>query len=388
MRFITAGESHGPAMTAIVEGIPAGVVVSRQAIDDDLARRQSGYGRGGRQRIEKDTVEVSSGIRFGVTLGTPIALRVENADHASWAGRMDIWGQAPEDLVREVTPRPGHADLVGCLKTGSDDCRDVLERSSARETAARVAAGAIAKAFLASVGVNVSSYVTRIGRATFAGADRDYSREEVESSPVRCPDERATEEMCREIDRARKEGQSLGGWYRLVVSGLVPGLGSYRSGRERLTSRLGAAVFAIPAIKSVEFGMGKEAGCLPGGQVHDEITYTPGEGYGRRSNNAGGLEGGMTTGQPLVMTICMKPIPTMTSPLSTVNMDTFEVAAASKERSDVCAVPACAVVAEAEIAMVLADAYLDKFGHDDMADIRSALDAYRARIVRPHETGR
>ncbi len=385
MHYITAGESHGPALTAIVDGVPAGLKVSLRQIDSDLARRQSGYGRGGRQAIEKDHAEILSGVRFGKTLGTPIALQIRNRDWENWTERMAPFGDVPDELVREVTPRPGHADLVGALKTNTDDCRNILERASARETAARVAAAGIAREFLADLGVEIFSYVTRIGSAKFVEdepmlAAPDYKPLDIEMSDVRCPDDDATEAMKAAIDAAREAGESLGGTFRVVVLGLLPGIGGYATPTERLTSRIGAALFSIPAIKGVEFGLGFQAARRPGSQVHDPIELDPKAGFTRTRNNAGGLEGGMTTGMPLIVTAAMKPIPTLMTPLSTVNLDTLEPEEASRERSDVCAVPACAVVAEAEVAIVLADAYLEKFGHDNMTDIKAAVKSYRQRL--------
>lgn len=385
MHYITAGESHGPCLTAIVSGVPAGLKLSDTQINSDLARRQAGYGRGGRQSIEKDTVQVTSGVRFGRTLGTPVTLMVRNRDWENWTDRMAAFGSAPSDLVREVTPRPGHADLVGALKTDTDDCRNILERASARETAARVAAAGVAREFLADLGVEVFSYVTSIGNARFEEEDAfmaapDYKPLAIEMSEVRCPDEAATQAMKDEIDRAKEAGESLGGAFRVVATGLLPGVGGYASASDRLTSRLGAALFSIPAIKGVEFGLGFEAATRVGSQVHDPIVLDDQAGFVRTSNNAGGLEGGMTTGMPLVVSAAMKPIPTLMTPLATVNLDTLEVEAASKERSDTCAVPACAVVAESEVAFVLAEAYLEKFGRDNMADIKAAVKAYRQRL--------
>ncbi|MDO4400519.1 MAG: chorismate synthase [Coriobacteriia bacterium] len=384
MQFITAGESHGPCLTAIVSGVPAGLAISEDHINSDLARRQGGYGRGGRQRIETDTATVLSGVRFGKTLGTPVAIQVKNRDWENWTDRMAVFDDAPADLVREVTPRPGHADLVGVLKRDRFDCRDILERSSARETAARVAAAGIAREFLAAVGVEVTSYVTRIGDAAWDEEEpmtrcADYTPLQIEMSDVRCPDPAASEAMKDAIDRAIDEGVSLGGTFRVVASGLVEGLGDYASGPERLTSQLGAALFAVPAIKGVEFGIGFQAAALPGSQVHDPIVLS-GRKFVRATNNAGGLEGGMTNGMPLVMTCAMKPIPTMASPLATVNLDTFEVAEASRERSDVCAVPAAAVVAESEVAFVLANAYLKQFGDANMTDILANIEQYKQRL--------
>ena len=354
MEYITAGESHGPNLTAIVTGVPAGLPVSVDHINSDLARRQAGYGRGGRMAIEKDTVRVTSGIRFGRTIGSPIALEVANRDWENWTDRMAAFGEAPRDLVREVTPRPGHADLVGALRTNTDDCRNILERASARETAARVAAAGVAREFLAALGVEVMSYVVSVGDAAM-------------------PEEK------KAIDRAKSDGESLGGTFRIVVCGLAPGLGTYATGADRLTSRLGAALFSIPAIKGVEFGLGFQAAARPGSQVHDPIVLADGE-FRRTSNNAGGLEGGMTTGMPLVITAAMKPIPTLMTPLETVNLDTLCVEEASKERSDVCAVPAAAVVAEGEVAFALANAYLEAFGDTCMADIKANIKAYKARL--------
>lgn len=385
MRYFTAGESHGPELTAIVEGVPAGLRVSEDQINADLARRQSGYGRGGRQKIERDTVRVTGGIRFGRTLGSPVSMVVRNRDWENWEQRMAPFGEPPADLMREVTPRPGHADLLGVLKTDTDDCRNILERASARETAARVAASGIPREFLAELGVEVLSYVTSIGDAAMKEDDpiaaaAFYKPLDIELSEVRCPDSGATRAMKRAIDKAIEDRDSLGGTFRVVVRGLVPGVGGYATGRDRLTSQLGAAVLSIPAIKGVEFGLGFQAAKPPGSKVHDEITLDPKRGFTRGGNNAGGLEGGMTTGLPLVITAAMKPIATLMRPLGTIDLDTLEPAEASKERSDVCAVPAAAVIAESEVAFVLADAYLRKFGCDNMTDIKAAVRAYKQRL--------
>lgn len=385
MDYITAGESHGPVLTTIVSGVPAGLSISEKAINADLARRQSGYGRGGRQAIEKDKVSVTSGVRFGQTLGSPITLSVPNRDWKNWTERMAVFGEAPQDLVREVTPRPGHADLLGVLKNDMDDCRNILERSSARETTMRVAAAGIAREFLAELGVEIYSYVVSIGDAVMEEADpmadaTTYTPLEIETSEVRCPSEEASQRMMDAIDAAKEAGDTLGGVFRVVVTGLLPAVGGYETPTDRLTSKLGGALFSIPAIKGVEFGIGFETTRCPGSQVHDEIFLDETEGFVRGSNNAGGLEGGMTTGAPLVVTVGMKPIATLTTPLNTVNLDTLEVAKASKERSDTCAVPAAAVVAESEVAMVLADAYLKKFGCDNMTDIKQNIASYKERI--------
>lgn len=380
MEYITAGESHGPSLITIVSGVPAGLPINMANVNSDLRRRQSGYGRGGRQAIETDTAQVISGVRFGVSTGAPIALSVRNRDWENWQERMAPFGDAPADLKREVTPRPGHADLVGVLRTNTDDCRNILERASARETAARVAAGGIAKELLAALGVEVISYVTSIGGVSMEDDGQSvYEPVEIEFSAVRCPDEAATTRMCRTIDEAKAAGESLGGTFRVVACGLVPGLGSYASGPERLTSQLGSALFSIPAIKGVEFGIGFKAADRLGSKVHDGIALEGGA-FTRLSNNAGGLEGGMTTGMPLVIEAAMKPIPTLMNPLTTVNLDTLEVEEASRERSDVCAVPAAAVVAEAEVAVVLANAYTEAFGSTCMADLKANLAQYEQRL--------
>lgn len=330
MEYITAGESHGPVLTAIVSGVPAGLAVSEKAINSDLARRQSGYGRGGRQAIEKDKVSVTSGVRFGHTIGSPVTLSVANRDWSNWTERMSVFGEPPQDLVREVTPRPGHADLLGVLKNDMDDCRNILERSSARETTMRVAAAGIAREFLAELGVEIYSYVVSIGDEIMEEEDpmaaaTTYTPLDIEMSEVRCPSSEASERMMDAIDKAKDAGDTLGGVFRVVVTGLLPAVGGYETPTDRLTSKLGGALFSIPAIKGVEFGIGFETTRRPGSQVHDEILLDEAEGFVRASNNAGGLEGGMTTGMPLVITVGMKPIATLTTPLNTVNLDTLEV---------------------------------------------------------------
>ncbi len=382
MRYVTAGESHGRSLSAIVTGVPAGIPVVPELIDADLARRQSGYGRGGRQRIETDRVTILSGVRFGATLGTPVAVAVANRDWDNWLEIMAVTGTKPEQ-IRVTAPRPGHADLAGAQKIGSDDTRDILERASARETAARVAAGGIAKALLTALGVRVSSFVEAVGDVSIpSGIDpATVDQAQVEASELRCPDEQTTEDMKRAIDAARRDGESLGGVFVVTATGLVPGLGTYAEAAERLDARLAAAVVSIPAIKGFEIGDGFSAARVPGSSAHDEIRFEDGR-YVRPTNRAGGVEGGMTNGEPLVIRAAMKPIPTLMRPLASVDLITHEVIDASKERSDVCAVPAAAVVAEAEVAFVLAQAYLDKFGHDCLDDIIGARDAYLARIAR------
>jgi chorismate synthase len=381
LTLTTAGESHGPGLTCIVEGMPAGLTLEREALDRDLARRQLGHGRGGRMKIERDRVEVTGGIRHGRTLGGPIALTVTNRDFANWEERMNPW--PVEAQTAEVhLPRPGHADLVGTQKYGVTDVRDILERASARETAARVAGGAVAKAFLGALGVSVFSHVIQI---TGVSAPRrgDLTPEDfaaVDESPVRCLDDEAGRGMVAEINRLRKANESLGGVFEVRAFGLVPGLGSHVSWRERLDGVLGQAILSIQAIKGVAVGDGIEVAGLPGSEAHDEIFYDERRGFYRQTNHAGGLEGGMTTGDPLVVRGYMKPLPTLTKPLRSVDIATHEPAEALRERTDSCTVPAAGVVGEAMVAFVLADAYRRKFGGDHIDDVRAALDAYRARI--------
>ena len=381
LRMITAGESHGPGLTCIIEGLPAGLELDREALDRDLARRQLGHGRGGRMKIERDKVEVTGGVRHGRTLGGPIALQVVNRDYANWEDRMNPW--PVDDAIAEVhLPRPGHADLVGTQKYGLTDVRDILERASARETAARVAGGAVAKAFLRDLGVEVFSHVIQI---TGVSAPRrgDLTPEDfggVDESPVRCLDPAASDAMVAEINRLRKQNESLGGVFEVRAFGLLPGLGSHVSWEERLDGRLGQAILSIQAIKAVSIGDGIEVAGVPGSEAHDEIFYDEARGYYRETNRAGGVEGGMTNGDPLVVRGSMKPLPTLTKPLRSVDISTHEPAEALRERTDSCTVPAAGVVGEAMVAFVLADAYRRKFGGDHIADVRGALQAYEERI--------
>jgi chorismate synthase len=381
-RFTTAGESHGPGLTTIVEGIPAGLVLDREALDRDMARRQLGHGRGGRMRIETDTAEVRSGVRHGVTLGGPIALLVANRDYANWEERMNPWpveGFSPDEVH---LPRPGHADLVGAQKYGHSDIRNVLERASARETAARVAAGAVAREFLAALGVTVRSHVLQIAgvaaderedltAADFAGVDDD---------PVRTLDPEASKAMVAEINRLRKANESLGGSFEVIAFDLVPGLGSHISWEDRLDGRLAGAVASIQSVKGVAIGEAWDVATRPGSLAHDEIFWSEERGYFRETNHAGGLEGGMTTGLPLRVRAAIKPISTLTKPLRSVDTETKEPAQALRERTDSTVVPAAAVVAEAMVCLVLARAYREKFGGDHIDDVRGAIDAYKARI--------
>jgi chorismate synthase len=381
LRMITAGESHGPGLTCIIEGLPAGLELDREALDRDLARRQLGHGRGGRMKIERDKVQVTGGVRHGRTLGGPIALQVVNRDYANWEERMNPW--PVQDAIAEVhLPRPGHADLVGTQKYGLSDVRDILERASARETAARVAGGAVAKAFLRDLGVEVLSHVIQITGVSAPRRD-DLTPEDfadVDESPVRCLDPASSQAMVAEINRLRKENESLGGVFEVRAFGLVPGLGSHVSWEERLDGRLGQAILSIQAIKAVSIGDGIEVAGVPGSRAHDEIFYDETHGYYRETNRAGGVEGGMTTGDPLVVRGSMKPLPTLTKPLRSVDISTHEPAEALRERTDSCTVPAAGVVGEAMVAFVLADAYRRKFGGDHIADVRGALHAYEERI--------
>jgi chorismate synthase len=382
LRLITAGESHGPGLTCIVEGLPAGLQLAAEDLNRDMSRRQLGHGRGGRMKIERDRAEVTGGVRHGRTLGGPIALQVTNRDFANWEERMNPW-PVPADVPEVHLPRPGHADLVGTQKYRLTDVRDVLERASARETAARVAGGGVIRAFLRALGVEVFSHVTQIGSVhapAYAEPLKPADFATVDDSPVRCLDADATRAMVAHIDEQRRANESLGGVFEVRAFGLVPGLGSHVSWEERLDGRLAGALCSIQAIKGVGLGEGFELAAKPGSEAHDEIFHQPGRGFYRETNHAGGLEGGMTTGDPLIARAAMKPLPTLTKPLRSVDIDTLEPAAALRERTDSCTVPAAGVVGEAMVALVVADAYRAKFGGDHIDDVREALSAYRDRI--------
>jgi len=381
LRLVTAGESHGPGLTCIVEGLPAGLTLTPGDLDRDLERRQLGHGRGGRMKIEQDAAVVAGGIRHGRTLGGPVSLQVLNRDYANWEERMNPWPVEAE--IDEVhLPRPGHADLVGTQKYGLSDVRDVLERASARETAARVAGGTLARAFLRVLGVEVFSHVIQINTVRAPVHDGlapgDFAG--VDESPVRCLDPETSAAMVEEINRLRKANESLGGIFEVRAFGLVPGLGSHVSWEERLDGRLGQAILSIQAMKGVGIGEGYELAGKPGSEAHDEIFFSPERGYFRETNRAGGLEGGMTTGEPLVVTAAMKPLPTLTKPLRSVDIATKEPAQALRERTDSTTVPAAGVVGEAMVAFVLADAYRRKFGGDHIDDVVRAVRAYEERI--------
>jgi chorismate synthase len=394
LRFSTAGESHGKALVALVEGLPAGLPVSAEAVDRDLLRRMQGYGRGARMKIEQDRVEWLSGVRAGETLGSPVAMLIPNRDWANWEDVMAHEAADPGELRRRrvTRPRPGHADLVGVLKYDRVDARDILERASARETTARVAAGALARRLLDEFGVEVGSHVVSLGGVMVprpaelptplnAAADQ---------SEVRVLDRSVEPEIIRRIDAAKKAGDTLGGEVEVVARGAVVGLGSHVSWDRKLDGRLAGALMSIPAVKAVEIGLGVEAARRPGSAVHDPIDPASNEvppsagdtraGFSRRTNNAGGLEGGITTGEPVVIRVAMKPISTLMSPLPTVDLATGQPANAQSERSDVTAVPAMGVIAEALTAFVLADAMLEKFGGDSLGEMRRNYDGYLAAL--------
>jgi chorismate synthase len=381
LRMTTAGESHGPGLTTIVEGLPAGLELDRETLDRDMARRQLGHGRGGRMKIEKDSVEVTSGVRHGRTMGGPIALQVANRDYANWEERMNPW-PVEADIPEVHLPRPGHADLVGTWKYRLTDVRNVLERASARETAARVAGGAVAKAFLRALGVEVVSHVVQIGpvRAAVPGDLALEAFADVDDDPVRSLDAEASAAMVEHINVQRKNNESIGGVFEVRAFGVAPGLGSHVSWEERLDGRLAMALASIQAVKGVGLGEGFDLAGKPGSEAHDEIFYDEDRGFYRETNHSGGLEGGMTTGEPLVVRAALKPIPTLTKPLRSVDIDTLEPAQALRERTDSCVVPAGAVVGEAMVAFVLASAYRDKFGGDHIDDVREAVERYEERI--------
>lgn len=351
LRFLTAGESHGPCLTAIVEGLPAGLLLDEAKINQQMGRRQEGFGRGGRMKIERDQAEILSGLRFGQTIGSPVTLRVTNADWVNWEAKMAAFGEVKGPAV--TAPRPGHADLAGCQKYDRTDARDILERASARETAARVAVGALCRQLLEVCGISVASRVLSVGGASDASAQEAL------------------------IAAAKAAGDTLGGCFEVTATGLMPGLGSHIQWDRRLDGQIAAAIVSIPAIKGIEFGAGFRSGELPGSQVHDEIFYNELQGYVRQTNRAGGIEGGMTNGEPLVLRAVMKPIPTLTRPLHSVDMLSHQPVLANSERSDVCAVSAAACVAEAMLCIVLATALLEKFGGDAMTQLLAAVDHYR-----------
>jgi len=388
IRLTTAGESHGRALVAILEGVPAGLPLVAADVDQDLARRMQGHGRGARMKIEADRVQFLSGVRAGATLGSPITLLIENRDFENWRDVMAAEPAAQPPRRKLSRPRPGHADLAGVLKYDREDARDVLERASARETAARVAAGAVCRRLLQEFGVEVGSHVVALGGIPASAPEPlPVPLDAVaDRSPVRCLDAEATRAMVARIDAAKDAGDTLGGVVEVVARGVVVGLGSHVSADRRLDGRLAAALMALPAVKGVEIGHGFEVAALPGSQAHDEIFRADGAaavragGFARKTNRAGGLEGGITNGEPLVLRVAMKPLSTLMQPLQSVDLETGKPAAAQSERSDVTAVPALGVVAEASVALTLAAAYAEKFGGDSLAEARRNFDGYLARL--------
>lgn len=403
LRYITAGESHGQALVCILEGMPSQLAFSTQDIDRDLRRRQGGYGRGGRMKIERDHVQILSGVRQGRTMGSPIALLIENRDWANWQDVMSPEPLTPDTRRSRVTrPRPGHADLPGGLKYEHADLRNVLERSSARETAARVAAGAVAKKFLGEFGIEIVSYVTEIGGAGLTGHNMSRGTADsksclslfrkAEQSIVRCPDRKAETRMIQAIDRAMKQGDSLGGIFEIAAIGVPCGLGSFSQWDRRLGAKLTGSLMGIQAIKGVEIGMGFDVAKRRGSEVMDEIFYKSQKsevrsqkqrklldlagGFYRKTNHAGGIEGGVSNGMPIIIRAVMKPIPTLRNPLSSVDIVTKKRFRAAYERSDVCAVPAASIIGEAVIALAIADSFLEKFGGDSMAEITRNYEGY------------
>ncbi|MDZ4346735.1 MAG: chorismate synthase [Candidatus Binatia bacterium] len=394
LRYFTAGESHGPCLTMIIDGAPAGFPIDAGKINHDLWRRQQGYGRGGRMLIEKDEVQIRSGIRWGETLGSPVALGIENRDWKNWTKKMSAAAADRDEKIAVTKPRPGHADLTGVLKYGRSDIRDILERASARDTVSRTAVGSFAKQLLAPFGIRVMGYIRSIGNvaANLDGLSYEETYTRAEDSPVRTADPEAEEKMIALIEECKKEGNTLGGIFEVVVLGLPPGLGTHTQWDRKLDGRLAQALMSIQAIKGVEIGLGFEMARRRGSQVHDEIFFDPSKmvtegtprivptGFYRGSNNSGGTEGGMTNGAPLVVRVAMKPISTLMSPLQSVDLRTKQAADASVERSDVCAAPAAAVVGESVVAFELANAFLEKFGGDSLREITRNYESYLEQI--------
>jgi chorismate synthase len=398
LRYLTSGESHGPELTALVEGMPSGLKLTAKNIDEDLARRQVGYGRGARMGIEKDRVRITGGVRFARTLGSPVGLTIKNKDWENWQSAMSASKTNVKDKKQVTKPRPGHADLPGALKYDHLDVRNVLERSSARETAARVAAGALAKRLLNEFGIEVYSFVTEIGGAAIAPSKGRMDIEKLfraaEASVVRTPDTAAEKKMIARIKKAKKDGDTVGGAFLVAATGVPPGLGSHVQWDRKLNARLMMALSSIQAIKGVGVGVGFEAARLKGSQLHDEIFYKsagnakkkagefwpPSSGYYRKTNNAGGIEGGTSNGEPIILRAAMKPIPTLYKPLRSVDIETHKAFKASIERSDVCAVPAAAVIGEAVVAFELANSFLEKFGGDSIREIKRNYRGYLSQI--------
>jgi len=383
LRYLSAGESHGPELTVIVEGFPSQLNVSKAQIDEQLRRRQLGYGRGRRMQIETDTIEVTSGIRFGKTMGSPITMHVLNKDFKNWTDRMAVWDSPPDNLKEVTRPRPGHADLAGAMKYDHDDVRNVLERASARNTATIVAAGALARQLLAYFNIDITAHVVEIGGEAVANLPSDWQAliAAADASEVRTADIEAEKRMIAKIDDAKENGDTVGGVFEVIVRGCPVGLGSYAHPDRKLDSRLAGALMGIQAIKGVEIGLGFESARRFGSNVHDAIAHTN-DRYVRPSNGAGGLEGGMTNGEDVVVRVAMKPISTLYKPLASVDMRTKEVQLAAVERSDHCAVPAASVVGENVVAWVIAEAFVEKFGGDSVLQMAEHVDAYQRRVAK------
>lgn len=380
VRFITAGESHGYGLTAIIDGLPAGLTVDIAQINAELARRQKGYGRSDRMNIECDTVEILSGVRFNTTIGSPITLLIKNKDWENWQTEMSVTEAGTNHKI--TCPRPGHADLTGVLKYEREDIRDVLERASARETTARVAVGAIARQLLQLCGICIVSHITAIGGVSIPPGKYGftYISEKIKASELACIHAASEQQIKMLIAKAREEGDTVGGIFEVIATNVVSGIGSYVQWDRRLDTRLAGAVMSIPGIKGVEFGKGFEAARLPGSEAHDEIFYERGKGFCRAKNNAGGIEGGMSNGADIVIRAAMKPIPTLMRPLKSVDIQTHNTVTGNTERSDICAVPAAAVVGEAMTAIVLAAMLLEKFSCDNVKDFITTVDSYKQRI--------
>ncbi len=378
LRFLTSGESHGRGLIAILEGIPAGLSLESEDIDSELKRRQQGYGRGGRMKIEQDRAVLMSGVRWGKTIGSPISLLIENRDWKNWQEGMSSDSEHEGSIPPVTKPRPGHADLSGAMKYNHKDVRNLLERSSARETAARVAAGAVAKKFLSQFGIAIESCVVRIGSMSMDECQiNNIDCSSADASPVRCPDEHTSQKMVELIDSAIQRGDTLGGTFKVIVKGVPAGLGSHIQWDKRLNARLMMAIGSIQAIKGVEIGIGFKASERFGSEVMDEIFHSDEAGYYRQTNNAGGIEGGISNGMPIVITAAMKPIPTLRKPLRSVDIISREAIEAAYERSDTCAVPAASVIAEAMAALCIADALLEKFGGDSIDETKRNFSAYK-----------
>lgn len=382
LRYLTAGESHGPMLSVIIDGMPANVDITAADIDAELQRRQRGYGRGGRMKIESDSVHIDGGILHGKTTGAPIALHIYNKDWSHWQDYMDPQAPPPDDKKTVTHPRPGHADLAGAIKYNLQDIRPVLERSSARETAARVAAGAVARQLLKPLGIGICSHVTRIGSVALSEQTHSIDKiaELADASLVRCIDPAVSKAMMAEIDSCRQQGDSLGGVFEVIIYNVPVGLGSHAQWDRRLDGLLAQAFMSIQAIKGIEIGLGFQAAAMPGSAVHDEIYYSPEHGFYRQTNNAGGIEGGISNGQPIVIRAAMKPIPTLYKPLNSVDIKTKEAFSASIERSDTCAVPAASIVGEAAAAWIMACAVVEKFGGDSLEELKRNYMGYIKQV--------